>query len=35
MAGKSLQSSELTAEEILQVALREIGSDNVTMAVKC
>ena len=27
MAGKSLQSSELTLEEILQVALREIGSD--------
>ena len=27
MAGNSLQSSELTLEEILQVALREIGSD--------
>ena len=27
MAGKSLQSTELTLEEILQVALREIGSD--------
>ena len=30
MAGKSLQSSELTLEEILQVALREIGSNDVT-----
>ena len=27
MAGKSLQSSELTLEEIPQVAPREIGSD--------
>ena len=27
MAGNSLQSTELTLEEILQVALREIGSD--------
>jgi hypothetical protein len=27
MAGNSLQFSELTLEEILQVALREIGSD--------
>ena len=35
MAGNSLQSSELTLEEILQVALREIGSNNVTMVVKC
>ena len=35
MAGKSLQSSELTLEEIPQVAPREIGSNNVTMVVKC
>ena len=28
MAGNSLQSTELTLEEILQVALREIGSDD-------
>ena len=35
MAGNSLQSTELTLEEILQVALREIGSNNVTMVVKC
>ena len=35
MAGNSLQSTELTLEEILQVALREIGFNNVTMVVKC
>ena len=35
MAGNSLQSSELTLEEIPQVAPRAIGSNNVTMVVKC
>ena len=35
MAGNSLQSIELTLEEIPQVAPRAIGSNNVTMVVKC
>ena len=35
MARNTFQSSELTLEESLQIALRAIGSDKVTMAVKC
>jgi hypothetical protein len=35
MARNTFQSIELTLEESLQIALRAIGSDNVTMAVKC
>ena len=34
MARNTFQSSELTLEESLQIALRAIGSDNVAMAVK-